>query len=388
MASVSRRGTKKGKSRYDVRYWTPDGKQRSEVFSTRRAAEARASEIEADQQRGAWIDPRFARRSFDTVAMEWLASNPAKRPSAWARDESIVRVHLDPALGDEPIGKVTPARVRALVTAWSDVFEPRTVRRMYGVLRAIFAFAVESTYLMASPCRGVKLPAVEPITCHVITAEELEGLAHALGPSYAAMPYLGAMLGLRWGEVAGLKVGRVDVLAGTVTVAEQVTRGPQGVSVFGPPKSTAGRRTLTMPKSLSEMLAAHLSLRGLTAAHATELLFTAADGDLLDYANFRHRIWQPACAKVGIGRIVKDAETGRRRYEGLTFHDLRRANATALVLAGVDLKTAQTRLGHSDPRLTLGVYAQATTDADEAAAVALDERFSRRLCERHANESA
>ena len=39
--------------------------------------------------------------------------------------------------------------------------------------------------------------------------------------------------------------------------------------------------------------------------------------------------------------------------DGLTFHDLRRANATGLVAAGVDVKTAQTRLGHSSSRLTL-----------------------------------
>jgi integrase len=358
------------------------------VFNTRRDAEAHKSAIEADQRRGAWIDPRLAKQAFKAVATEWLASNPTKRPSAWARDESIVRVHLAPALGDLPIGKVTPVRVRAVVNMWSERFEPRTVRRMYGVLRAIFAYAVESSYLMASPCRGVKLPAVEPVTRHVITGEQLESLADALDAAYAAMPYVGAMLGLRWGEVAGLRVGRVDVLAGTVTVAEQITRGPKGVSVFGPPKSTAGRRTLTMPKALSEMLAAHLALRGLTAADASELLFVTRDGDLLEYANFRHRIWQPACIAAGLGKIVKDSATGKGRYVGLTFHDLRRANATALVLAGVDLKTAQVRLGHSDPRLTLGVYAQATTDADEAAAVALGERFSRRMCEGRANESA
>ena len=49
---------------------------------------------------------------------------------------------------------------------------------------------------------------------------------------------------------------------------------------------------------------------------------------------------------------------------------MRRANATGLVLAGVDLKTAQKRLGHSDPRLPIGLYAQAATDANKAAAEA------------------
>jgi integrase len=41
----------------------------------------------------------------------------------------------------------------------------------------------------------------------------------------------------------------------------------------------------------------------------------------------------------------------------------------------VDVKTAQVRLGHADPRLTLGVYAQATTEANRAAANALGRHF-------------
>lgn len=109
------------------------------------------------------------------------------------------------------------------------------------------------------------------------------------------MVYLGMLLGLRWGEVAGLRVGRIDFLAGTITVAEQLTRGEGGRAV------------------------------------------------------------------AGLG--------------GLTFHDLRRAAATALVLENADLKTAQSRLGHSDPPLTLGLYAQASSEADRDAADRVGERF-------------
>jgi integrase len=61
--------------------------------------------------------------------------------------------------------------------------------------------------------------------------------------------------------------------------------------------------------------------------------------------------------------------------EGLNFHDLRRTNATAMVIEGVDVKTAQTRLGHSDPRLTLAIYAQATTEGDRSAAEKLGARL-------------
>jgi integrase len=73
-------------------------------------------------------------------------------------------------------------------------------------------------------------------------------------------------------------------------------------------------------------------------------------------------MWQPATTKAGLA--------------GVGFHDLRRTATTQLVLGNVDLKTAGTRLGHSDPRLTLAVYAQATSGADRAAADTVGDRFA------------
>jgi integrase len=73
--------------------------------------------------------------------------------------------------------------------------------------------------------------------------------------------------------------------------------------------------------------------------------------------------------------MVEDDRTGRRRYEGLGFHDLRRASATGLVASGVDVKTAQSVLGHTDVRVTLDLYAQAVTEQQKAAADAMGARF-------------
>jgi integrase len=175
------------------------------------------------------------------------------------------------------------------------------------------------------------------------------------------MVYLGAVLGLRWGECAGLRVGRIDFDRSTIAIAEQVSRGVGGRSVIGPPKSEAARRTLAAPQMLMELLTNQLEVRGLTTRDTDAFVFASSDGEHLDYSNWLHRIWYPARRQAGV--------------EWAQFHDLRRANATGLVLEGVDLKTAQTRLGHTDPRLTLGIYAQATTDADRQAAERLGERF-------------
>jgi integrase len=73
--------------------------------------------------------------------------------------------------------------------------------------------------------------------------------------------------------------------------------------------------------------------------------------------------------------MVEDEAIGHRRYAGLGFHDLRRASATGLVAAGVDVKTAQSVLGHTDARVTLDLYAQVVTEQQQAAADAMAARF-------------
>jgi integrase len=232
---------------------------------------------------------------------------------------------------------------------------------VYQTLSAVLNAAVLDDRIARSPCRGIRLPAIQPIDRPVLTRDQLADLAEAMSPHHGTMVYLGAVLGLRWGECAGLRVGRIDFDRSTVTIAEQITRGVGGRSVIGPPKSAAARRTLAAPPALMELLARHLELRGLTTSDGGAFLFATPDGEHLDYSNWLHRIWYLARRQA--------------RVAWAQFHDLRRANATGLMLEGIDLKTAQTRLGHTDPRLTLGIYAQATTEADRQAAERLGERF-------------
>lgn len=251
--------------------------------------------------------------------------------------------------------------VQGLVNAWTAKVAPATVRRRYAVLRAILTAAVESELLGRSPCkRSVKLPALEYGERRIITPDELARLAEHLGDDYGALVYVGATLGLRIGELAGLRVGRLDLLRGTLSVAESVGE-VDGILVHGAPKSKASQRTMTMPAPLVALLAEHLQRRGLTAAQPEAFVFPAPDGGPLRYGNFMRRVWHPARRAALLPHF--------------TPHDLKRAAATAMVALGVDVRTAQARLGHSDPRLTLAIYAQATSAGDRAAADQLGAHF-------------
>jgi integrase len=170
---------------------------------------------------------------------------------------------------------------------------------------------------------------------------------------YRAVVFVAAELGLRWGECAGLRVQDLDFLRRTVTVVVNVGE-VGGRLTIGQPKTRAGVRTVAASEPLMRELAEHLRRRALPAADEDAWVFAAPDGGPLRYSHFRNRVFAPAVERAGL--------------EGVTFHGLRHSAATAWVAAGIDVRTAQHRLGHATPRLVLELYAHATTEADRRAA--------------------
>ena len=327
------------------------------TFTAKADALAWLASVDTDIHRGAWVGPAGGQLTVAELADRWLDHGPSKRASTLVRDEAILRLHVLPQLGGTHIREVAPPDVQKLVNGWAKRQAPRTTRRQYDVVRALFAYAVASDWLPRSPCRAIDLPRVNELRRPPVSPDDVAKIAGAIEPRYSPMVWLGAVLGLRWGEVAGLTVGALDLLRVTLTVTGQLGRDRQ----LGPPKSVSGRRMLSLPRSLVAMLAAHLTASGLSTANGECLVFTSSDGTPLDYSHWRQRVWLPGTSAADLPQV--------------SFHDLRRAAATALEMDGVDLKTAQTRLGHSDPRLTLAVYAQATTEGDRVAAERLGQRF-------------
>jgi integrase len=355
--SVRQRGR-----RWEASYWHNGQRHTGPTrFVTKGDASAYLAEVETFIRRGTWTDPSAGRISVRELAYEWVDADPTTRESTRAREALTLRLHIFPTLGNLRIEQVGPQDVQRLVNTWSTGHAPRTVKRSYEVLRAMFGFAVRNDWLGRNPCRNIKLPAVDGTRRYDLTLEDVVRIAGGMPPEYAPMTWLGAALGLRWSEVAALRIGRLDLTGGRITVAEGLTRGLGGRNVFGPPKSRAGRRTMSVPKTIVAMLAAHIEQQGLTDGDPNDLVFTDEFGGPLRYSNWRRRVWLPS-AKAG-------------GCEGAGFHDLRRLNATTLVVGGVDVKTAQVRLGHSDPRMTLSIYASAPATADRAAAETVDQRF-------------
>jgi integrase len=213
--------------------------------------------------------------------------------------------------------------------------------------------AVDAGMLAQSPCRRVPLPKVEREEMRFLTPAEVATLAEAIVPRYRALVLVGAYGGLRIGELAGLRRSRVDLLRGTVQVAEIVVE-VRGVLHVGPPKTRASRRTVGLPRFVVEELAVHLGRPGDLQA----LVFTAPHGGPLRLPAFRARVWRPAVVAAGL--------------DGLRIHDLRHTAVALWIAAGANPKEVAARAGHSSVSFTLDRHGHLYPEADTALRDRLD----------------
>ena len=160
------------------------------------------------------------------------------------------------------------------------------------------------------------MPKAQPTERHLITPAETKAIAEAVGAKLSPSIYIAAVLGLRWGELHALRVNRLDLDAGYLTVTATITRGPQGEPVEGEPKSRRGNRTQSIPPRLVQILTEHIT------AQELGLTPTVPDrqGGLVRYSNLHRRAWQPALIAAGLGGV----------QPALGFHDFRRLTATQL----------------------------------------------------------
>ncbi|MGB5755523.1 MAG: site-specific integrase, partial [Acidimicrobiales bacterium] len=240
----------------------------------------------------------------------------------------------------------------------SEKLKPATVRSYYGVLTHLFSDAVDLEIIGRSPCRAIKLPKLSHGVKRVIGPEDLHRLADEVGPDWRLLIYLGGVMGLRIGEALGLRWVDVDLADRTITVSRAVSEAGGRVTI-GEPKTRSSLRTLVFPSALvAEFIAHRDSDRD---ENPDGLVFHDSIGGPVRASNLRYRVLDPAVRAVGL--------------DGLTFHGLRHSAATEWVASGIDARTVQHRLGHTDPGLVLRLYAHASTDADRRAAGVVGELY-------------
>lgn len=363
MSSIERR-VRRGEKRWYARYRDPSGKQRVKVFARKLDAERYLTTIEASKLTGAYVDPSLGHLTVDIWSQRWLAGQIQLKASTRARYEGIVRAHVGPRWGRTRLADIQHSDVQAWVTDLSSARSPATVRKVHRVLSLILALAVADGRLVRNPATGISLPRVANAEKRFLTHQQVDDLARYAGDPYdrssraskreksAAASYRLIVLflaytGVRFGEMAALRVGRLDLQRRRASIVEAVTL-VGGVQTWGTPKGHE-RRDVPIPRFLAGELAVQVARRSLD-----ELVFPAPEGGALRAQGFQRATLNQAANRAG--------------QTGLHPHELRHTAASLAIASGADVKVVQQMLGHRSATMTLDLYGHLFADRlDEVA---------------------
>ncbi|MER7181698.1 site-specific integrase [Streptomyces hyaluromycini] len=336
--------------RYRARYVGPDGTEKSKSFPDRqkRLAEQWLAHIEADMARGQYIDPRAARITFQQYAETWVETQGAD-PNTQASMESQLRLHAFPHLGSRPLGSFN--------------------------VRAALSAAVDGGHLPRNPCaaRSVRPPTVDTKRVAPWTTERLFAVRAGMPERFQAMVDLGGGCGLRQGEILGVAVDAIDFGSDTLHVVQQLKLS-RSKAVFAPPKG-GKLRDVPLPAPVADALRAHmkrfppveitLPWKVVDGPPVTKrLIFTGPRGGHVWRTSLNEEVWKRALASAG---VIPERQPGESYAESREngMHALRHFYASVLLDAGENIKALAEYLGHSDPGLTLRVYAHLMPSSQE-----------------------
>jgi integrase len=289
------------------------------------------------------------------------------RPRTYVSYRYVVGLHLTPALGDLVLAALSPADVQAFLNAKSTSgLSPRTVGYLRGVLRGALGHAERTDLVTRNVARLARPPRIPRRRVSPLSVEQVRTFVAAIAGDRLEALYLVALgVGLRQGEILGLRWSDVDLIEGTLTVRHALAR-IEGRLVLVEPKSATSRRVVPLPAFVRNALVAHrahqaqepLPLRPDPPDPFADLVFVTTHGTPLDGITITRRFQ----------RILADAGLPRQR-----FHDLRHACASLLLAQGVPARVVMETLGHSEISLTLNTYSHVMPSVGREAAERMDQ---------------
>lgn len=350
MSSIEKR-ERGGKVRWYLRYRSPDGKQTTKTFDRKIDASNYLISIESSKLSGSYIDPSRSRVAVGDWSQRWIDSQAHLKPSTRARYVDILRKHVIPRWGSVRLADVSHADVQTWVTKLSQSAAPATVRKVHRVLSLSLALAVKDGRLVRNVAEGVSLPRVVQGDKRFLDHAQVAALADKCGGDYRLVVLFLAYTGVRFGEMAALRVGRVDFLRRRALIAESVTP-VNGVMTWGTPKGHE-RREVPIPSFLLEELSQHIVGKG-----SDDLVFVGSRGAVMRSATFRRAALTEAAAAIGV--------------PGFHPHELRHTAASLAIASRADVKVVQQMLGHKSAVMTLDLYGHLFGDNLDEVGDALD----------------
>lgn len=336
--------------RYRAVYRDAAGVRRSAgTYTHKPLAVRKANAAEEKARRRMTNDPDAYKRPWGEWCAEWWEARIVE-DSTIATDRSRRDKYLMPKWEKTPIGSIRRHDVKVWA-GWllKQGLSPSTVQRVVHLFSASMAAAVDAELVEMNPAARLRLPAGEQDVERYLTRKEF-GLILGQLPTVRdqLIAELLVFTGLRFGELAGLHVNRVDLELGMVRVVETYVDSAHLIKPY--PK---GRRKRDVPLTADLVV----KLRPLVVAAEdfaavgegcgvphkvgrcrSALLLTGARGGVLRDSNWASRVWVPAVEESGVGHV--------------RIHDLRHTYASWLLQGGKSLAEVGQLMGHVSPATT------------------------------------
>lgn len=245
----------------------------------------------------------------------------------------------------------------------TDGLSNTSIRYVHATLRKALNSAVKQRILNSNVVNCVDPPSPSKFKPTILTGESMRVLLAACANTEVYIPVLLAVsLGLRRGEVLGLKWSDVDFRSSTLEVQRTATFY-KGEFCLSDTKTECSHRTLMLSKTLIEKLAFYkkqqfvlaLSCKGRFNPH--NMVVCRVDGSVMTSTVLNYK-YKKALKAAGLPDI--------------RFHDLRHSNATLMLRNNVPAKIVQAIFGHSKVSTTLDLYSHVITDMQEPAVAVIE----------------
>lgn len=314
------------------------------------------SKITVEQVCANFVDGRHNLRESSLSKLEYDLAPLRERHGALPV-QKLTKAHLDKLVTDLVAGGTVTAKGRTR-RPWSPVAVNKTIASVDQVLSDALVQKIVTTNVAATVARVSNVHK----DVDTFTAAEVDQLRTHFATDRLGHAWELALYGLRRGEIAGLRWSDIDFTAKTVAIVNnRVSAG--GKTVENDPKSEASRRELPLPGRLAKVL------RAAKKRQTTERLAIGEHYGTGDYlvCNEAGEPYNPAVLSRYWAQAVKAA--GVRHIK---LHGGRHTAATLMHLDGVPVAVIAAWIGHSDPTLTLRVYAYSQADALKSAGEVLD----------------
>jgi integrase len=217
-----------------------------------------------------------------------------------------------------------------------------------------------------NPAAGheLRVPHRRVVEVPMLTMDQATSLVAHTSAHYKAAMWLLIFTGMRPAELCGLRVEDVDLVRRVVHVRRTWSPVPgfdggTWTYVAGPVKSSAGERSIPIPRWLCDELAANLARRA--PLQRDQPLIINKHGRPVNRDTFRCKVVRPALRAAGLP-------------EDFRTYDIRHTHASLLIDDGANVLAVAERTGHSDPSVTLRVYGHLFEGVQEELTDRLDRR--------------